>query len=464
MALTRLPWRHVHLVGVGGTGLSAIARVLWEQGIHVSGCDRQDGPTLQALAAAGMPVFVGHDPHHVEEAEALLVTSAVREDHPEVQAARARGIPVLRRREFLPYLLAGRKVIAVAGTHGKTTTTGMIVHLLRSAGYDVGYIVGSTLPRWGNAAAGREPTFVIEADEYDYMFWGIEPAVAVVTNVEWDHVDCFPTPEAYREAFAGFVARARTAVVVNAEDEGALAVAQASQVPVTTFALHGTADWTASLRGRSRKTGGFRFRALRNGEPVTGLVVLSVPGYHNARNALAALAALDAAGYDVAALAPLLNTYEGATRRFQVKGEVSGVLVIDDYAHHPTEVRATLEAARLLFPKRRIWAVFQPHTYSRTKAFLKAWRGAFAAADVVVVMDIYPARETDTLGIDGATVAVSIGHPQVMYTGSVQTTVKTLRAHVRPGDVVITLGAGTSTDVAEGLVAALEERKAYVRP
>ncbi len=457
MKATGWPWPRVHIVGIGGTGLSAMARVLLARGVQVSGCDRSNGPVLRDLARQGARVTVGHRPEHVQEVDALLITSAVGPDHPEVLAAREAGIPVLKRRDALPHLLAGRDVIAVAGTHGKTTTTAMIVHLLRSAGRDIGYMVGSDVPRWGNAAAGREPTFVIEADEYDYMFWGLHPQVAVVTNVEWDHVDCFPTPAAYREAFARFVRRARGAVVVCADDPGAVAVAASAKARVITYGLREVATWTAEVL-EVVAGGGVRFRPYREGQPMGEPITLQVPGYHNVQNALAALAALDAAGFDVAPLAPALATYTGAGRRFQRRGEVAGITVIDDYAHHPTEVRATLAATRLAFPERRVWAVFQPHTYTRTRAFLDAWQEAFAEADRVVVMDIYAARERDSLGLSGPQVAAALRHPHVQYGGDVDATVALLAEQVRPGDVVITLGAGTSVNVAEGLIAALKRR------
>ncbi len=451
-----IPWQHVHIVGIGGTGLSAIARVLLESGCRVSGCDRHNGPILQSLRDMGATVLVGHDADHVREAEVMLVTSAVRNGHPEVRAAQARGIPILRRRDFLPHLLADREVIAVAGTHGKTTTTAMIVHMLKSAGYAPGYIVGADVPTWGNASAGRAATFVIEADEYDYMFWGLNPQVAVITNVEWDHVDCFPTQDAYRDAFLGFARRAR-ALVACADDGGAMEVAERAGVPVVTYGLRAPADWRAAIQGTT-ELGGIVFQPLYRGEPRGGSVALRVPGEHNVANALAALAALDVAGFPVETLSPHLETYQGAARRFHLVGKAREVVVIDDYAHHPTEVRTTLAAARRAYPTRRIWAVFQPHTYSRTKTFLDQWRRAFQDADEVAVMEIYPAREQNTLGLSGEGVAQAIAHPRVAFTGDVEETVAHLSARAHPGDVVVVLGAGTSTRVAHGLYDRLRGR------
>ena len=453
-----LPWQRVHIVGIGGTGLSAIARVLQAQGVSVDGCDRVNGPAVDALTTAGVPVHIGHDPSHVQGVDALLVSSAVPKDHPEVHAARAGGVPVLKRRDILPHILAGREVVAVAGTHGKTTTTAMVVHMMRSAGVDVGYIVGATVPRWGNAAVGTAAPFIIEADEYDYMFWGLEPAVAVVTNVEWDHVDCFATPADYREAFVGFVARARQATVICADDPGARAVAERAEVPVVTFGLAQGNDWTAEVQGTTPQ-GGVRFRPIRRSTPLPVDIALPVPGRHNVLNALAALAAVDALGLDVMSMASHLHTYPGAGRRFQRKGEVADIVVIDDYAHHPTEVQATLAAARMAYPQRRVWAVFQPHTYSRTRAFLPAWRDAFTDADRVIVMDVYPAREPVDPEISGTTVAAALHHPHVLYGGDEEATVRLLIAHLQPGDVVITLGAGTSVQVAEALVKELRRRR-----
>ena len=451
-------WKRVHIMGMGGTGLSAIARVLLEQGVEVSGCDRQMGALLEEVGRQGARVYVGHDPDHVTDAEALLVTSAVPLDHPEVEAARERGVPVFRRRDFLPHLLAGRQVIGVAGTHGKTTTTGMLVHMLRSEGIPVGYIVGSPLPRWGNARAGENGHFIIEADEYDYMFWGLSPQVAVITNVEWDHVDLFPTEEAYRDAFVGYAQRAER-VVACAEDPGAMEVAQRSGRPVVTYGVRADADWRAEVAGLDSR-GRIRFQPVRAGTRVGPVLTLEVPGYHNVLNALAALAALDAAGFSPESLSTHLRTYRGADRRFQHVGQVGGVVIIDDYAHHPTEVRATLAALRQLYPRARVWAVFQPHTYTRTRALLDRWTEAFADADHVAVMDIYAARERDTLGLSGEGVAQALAHPRGHYTGDVASTVAFLAEHVRPGDVVITLGAGTSVHVARNLLQVLESKGA----
>lgn len=455
-----LPWQHVHIVGMGGTGLSAVARVLLGLGVDVSGCDRQDGERLQSLAHVGAHVWVGHDPAHLDGADALLISSAVPRDHPEVAAAREMGLPVLKRKDFLPHLLRGREVIGVAGTHGKTTTTGMLVHTLRRAGHDIGYIVGSDLPTWGNADAGKDTTFVIEADEYDYMFWGLTPKVAVITNVEWDHVDCFPTRDAYMQAFEAY-ARSAEVVVACADDAGAMEVAQRSGRPVVTYGVREDAMWRAVVVGTAHE-GGIRFQPVRAGTQVGPALTLHVPGYHNVLNALAALAALDAAGFPSESLAHHLMSYEGAGRRFQHVGEVGGVTIIDDYAHHPTEVKATLAAARLAYGPRRVWAVFQPHTYTRTRALLSAWRSAFVDADRVLVMDIYAARERDTLGLTGQSVAAAIDHPAVTYSGDVDATVAYLRQHARPGDVVITLGAGTSVQVARALARnGKEERERY---
>jgi len=453
----KLPWHHIHLMGMGGTGLSAIARALLQQGYTVSGCDRQDGAQLRSLASLGARVHVGHSPEHVQGADVLLVSSAISQENPEIQRALDAGIPVLSRRQFLSAWLVERDVVAVAGTHGKTTTTGMLVHLWRSGGRHPGYIVGAPLPRWGNADAGNEATFIIEADEYDHMFWGLQPQVGVVTNVEWDHVDCFPTHEIYKEAFAGFARRVRGTLVLCADDKGALGLASAVGVPVVTYGMNGGALWQAALLSVG-PAGGMRFQAFLAGEPVGPPVTLALPGRHNVLNALAALAAYQAAGLDPVAALPHLATYRGARRRFQHRGDMAGVTVVDDYAHHPTEVRATLAAARLAFPGRRVWAVFQPHTYSRTAALLDQWRDAFADADAVVVMDIYAAREDNTLGLSAQHVLAVLDHPHVAYGGDVEATISLLANWVRPGDVVITLGAGTSVQVAEGILALLKEK------
>ncbi|MDW8067585.1 MAG: UDP-N-acetylmuramate--L-alanine ligase [Anaerolineae bacterium] len=452
--------RRVHFIGIGGAGLSAIARVLMERGARVSGSDLTLSPAAEALAREGAQVYLGHRAENVVGADAVIVSSAVREDNVEVQAARAAGIPVLRRAQVLGQLMEGHIGIAVAGTHGKTTTTAMIATVLWEAGLDPTFIVGGTLVGPGiNARAGGGPHFVIEADEYDRTFLGISPHIAVVTNVEHDHPDCYPTFEDFRAAFAEFVARIPPdgLLVACGDHPVARELGQERQARGGRVVFYGRekgAEWTAH-QVHANPSGGTDFYAVRSGRTL-GEVRLRVPGEHNVLNALAALAVAEEVGVPFPTARAALSGFRGVARRFEVKGEAEGVVVVDDYAHHPTEIRATLAAARQRFPGRPLWAVWQPHTYSRTKALLEEFAEAFDQADHVVVLPIYAARESDTLGVSSADVVARMRHPDARVVGSREEAVALLGTEVRPGDVVLTLGAGDGDKVGEWLLEALK--------
>ena len=421
---------HIHLVGIGGSGLSAIAGLLLEQGFAVSGSDQLLNEATHELASQGAAIFRGHQGEHVRGADLVLISSAVPADNPEISAAHAAGIPVVKRSDFLGPLMEGQHGIGVAGTHGKTTTTSMIATILLRAGMDPSLIVGSRIevgPAEGMASmtlaarAGQGP-FVIEADEYDRMFLGLRLEVAVVTNVEWDHVDCYPTPSAFAAAFRQFVAQlpAQGLLVVCADDAGALAVQDAAPhgTAIRTYGVSAEADWQArSLCANAR--GGTDAEVWLGDEQVT-LLSLGVPGRHNVRNALAALAVAHWHGIKPKWAAAMLYDFKGAGRRFEVIGDADGVIVIDDYAHHPTEVAATLSAARLRYPTRRIWAVFQPHTYSRTQALLADYAHSFEDVDQVIFLDIYAAREKIDLGMHSRLLLDAVHHPAAQYIGSIE--------------------------------------------
>ncbi len=455
--------RHVHFIGIGGAGLSAIARVLMEQGATISGSDLSLSPAAEALERDGARVYIGHRAEHVAGAEVVIASSAIREDNVEVQAARAAGIPVLRRAQVLGKLMEGRTGIAVAGTHGKTTTTAMVATVLWEAGLDPTFIVGGTLVGSGvNARAGGGPHFVVEADEYDRTFLGLSPQVAVVTNVEHDHPDCYPTFEDFRAAFVEFVARIPPdGLLVTCWDHPAARELgrkrQDQGGRVVFYGRERGAEWTAR-QVHANPSGGTDFYAVRSGRTL-GEVRLRVPGEHNVLNALAALAVADEVGVPFPTARAALGGFRGVERRFEVKGEAEGVIVVDDYAHHPTEIQATLTAARQRFPGRPIWAVWQPHTYSRTKALLEEFARAFDQADHVVVLPIYAARESDTLGVSSADVVARMHHPDVQAVGSREEAVALLGTEVQPGDVVITLGAGDGDKVGEWLLETLRRAK-----
>jgi UDP-N-acetylmuramate--alanine ligase len=459
----------VHLIGIGGTGLGPIATVLLELGIQVSGSDRQSSAALQKLAAAGAHVTPQQSASNLldlpleERPHVVLISSAVDALNPERQAARELGIPIVKRSEFLPVLLSGRKLIAVAGTHGKTTTTAMIVQILREAGIACGYIIGSSVPIYGSAAAGSAPEFVLEADEYDHMFLGLRPQVAVITNVEWDHPDCYPTPASFRRAFMQFSDNVERegVIIACADDTGATLVHDYAPTRGPRWLLYGTGP-EADLRAVNiEAVEGEGVEAdLQWWNAPSGRLRLAVAGVHNVRNALAALAVAASCEVSVEAALESLRLYRGSARRFEWKGERSGVTVIDDYAHHPTEVAATLSAARQRYPQRRIWAVFQPHTYSRTRHMLYQMGESFDAADEVIVLDIYAAREQDDGSVTSAELVAASPHGAIRHIATIAEAAQYLAAHVRSGDVVITLGAGDGNQVGDRLLGLLEEGSA----
>lgn len=453
---------HVHLLGIGGSGLAPIATVLHEMGIQVSGSDMQMNPRAAALAAAGIQVYPQQSAENLTADPAIrpdvvLISSAVGAANAELQAAQAMGLPIVKRREFLEPLLAQRAVLAVSGTHGKSTTTAMIVQALHECSVDAGYIVGADLATYGNAHAGASPFFAIEADEYDHMFLGLTPHIAVVNNVEWDHPDCYPTPESFQAAFAAFTARvAAGGLVLSCADDAGAEILRAGHADGKTWLTYGLGA-EAALRAVAVQVGpngGYQAEVHWQGTPI-GVLALQVPGLHNLRNALAALAVVRQCGLPDAEILAALQRYQGVGRRIEFKGEAGGVVVIDDYAHHPTEVRATLSAVRARYPGRRLWAIFQPHTFSRTRELLHGMAASFADADAVIVADIYAAREQDDGTLSANDIVAASPHPHIEHISGLAPIAEHLAQTVRPNDVVITLGAGTSYRIGEMLLALL---------
>lgn len=464
------PGTHIHFVGIGGAGLSAIARVLLGMGYRVSGSDQAGSALTAALADEGVTVYVGHRAEQVEGADLVVVSSAVPKDNVELMAAWARGIAVVKRADILGEMMAGRTAVAVAGSHGKTTTTGMIATVLLMAGRDPTFIVGGEIAHLGtNARAGSGP-FVIEADEYDRTFLGFQPTIAVVTSVEHDHPDCYPTFDEFQAAFEAFVALlpAEGALIVCSDDPAAkrlgdLVVAQGKRVVRYGLAKEagprGERDYWRAVDVRPNGAGGSDYVALAGGEP-RGLVRLRLPGVHNVVNSLAVLAVADEMGVPFATVTEALRVFRGTGRRFEVKGVANGVTVVDDYAHHPTEIRATLATAHSNYPGRKIWAVWQPHTYSRTKALLDGFVAAFGDADHVLVTPIYAARETDDLGVSSVKVVARMIHADARVVAGLEKAVEILETEVQTGDVVLTLGAGDGYLIGERLLERLRERVA----
>jgi len=435
----------IHFVGIAGAGMSALAELFVRRGYRVSGCDANLG-SADDLRRLGIELFERHDPQHVVGASEVIVTSAMRRDHPELQRAIELGIPITRRAEALGRAVSGGELVAIAGTHGKTTTTVMTTEALKSAGLEPTGVAGGRVGAWnGNLSAGSDKLFVVEADEYDRSFHALAPTVAVVTNMEEDHLDIYPGGiDEIRDAFAIF-ARGAKVIVLCGDDVGA------STLPVPSTAeiiRYGTESRDARLKASDVKAhqGGSAFQIRYDGKEL-GELTLKVPGLHNVRNALAAVASGLALGTTLDAMRAGLEGFTGVERRFQLLGEVAGVTIVDDYAHHPTEIAATLEAARAAFPKKRIIAAFQPHLYTRTRDFHVEFAKALGAADVVFLCDLYPAREKPIAGVSAAMIADAMRKDgnDTAWEGPRSELAAALAREVQEGDVVITLGAGDIT-------------------
>ncbi|MFT4298501.1 MAG: UDP-N-acetylmuramate--L-alanine ligase [Aeromicrobium sp.] len=435
--------RHVHLVGIGGAGLSAIARLLHQQGVCVSGSDQADSALTRALCDEGITVHIGHRAENLGDADTVVVSTAVREDNPEVVAAQAAGVRLWPRSAGLQSILIGRRVIAVAGTHGKTTTTAMIVSGLRAAGLDPTFAIGAEVASLGtNARLGGDDLAVIEADESDGAFLVYTPDFGVVTNVDADHLDYWGSAQAYAEAFVRFVDGCAAGAAVGLDDEGARALVGRRRVVTTGFAED------ADLRGTdlSADAAGTRFRVRCAGEADLP-VELAVTGRHYAQDALLALAACRYVGADLDGFVRGLGEHRGAKRRMEYLGEAAGVQVYDSYAHHPTEIAADVAAARAIAGKRRLVVAFQPHLVSRTRIFGAEMGRELSAADEVVVADIYLAREDPDPRVSAQLVLDAVDGPAALAGGPVEGLDALLACIVRAGDLLVTLGAGDITAV-----------------
>jgi UDP-N-acetylmuramate--alanine ligase len=442
--------RSVHFMGIGGAGMSALALIACRRGVLVSGCD-VDPSGAADLQALGVRISQGHDPSHLEGMRAVVVTAAVPSAHPELERARELGLTIVPRKQALAELIQGAQSVGISGTHGKTTTTVMTTEALTAAGLNPTGIAGGRVSSWGgNARVAGDALFVVEADEFDQAFLTLHPTVTVVNNVEPDHLECYGSMQALEDAFVEFAGRGRVAVV-SADDPGAGTIAARLRTPVVRFGLDAGADLRISdiVQHADRTEARIRWR---NGRSLS--LRLQVPGLHNLRNAVAALGVVDALGGALEPAAAALSDFQGVGRRFERLGEFGGVAVVDDYAHHPSELSATLSAARQAYPGRRLVAVFQPHLYSRTAAHGQAMGQALAAADLVFVTEIYPAREQPIAGVSGQQVAEDAERAGA-DTRFEPTRAKVGRAvyqALRSGDVVLTLGAGDITRVAPELV------------
>lgn len=442
----------VHFIGIGGVGMSAVARIMVARGVPVSGSDAKDLPVMADLAAAGARIAVGYDAGNLGDAETVVAGSAIRDDNPELAAARQSGLPVLHRSQALAATMGDDTVVTIAGTHGKSTTTSMVTVLLQAAGLDPSFAVGATIPALGvNAAHGTSGIFVAEADESDGSFLNYRPRIAVVTNVEPDHLDYYGTAEAVYESFDRFTALlpADGLLVACADDAGALALAERTRARSNTRVLLYGTNAAADIRLHDDGPGQVAVEAhgARYG------LSLQVPGRHNALNAAAAFAVALELGVEPAAAATGLAHFAGASRRFELKGSARGVRVFDDYAHHPTEVRAALTAARSVAGGHRVHVLFQPHLFSRTREFAEQFADALNLADTALVLDIYPAREDPIPGVTSQLIADHLAAGGRLTAAS--DAVGTLAEAAADGDVVLTVGAGDVTAYGPLIVEAL---------
>lgn len=447
----------VFFIGIGGAGLSAIARLMAQQGVAVSGSDASASAVVQALQAEGITCHVGHDAAHLDGIDTVIASTAVREDNPEIVEALRRGLRLWPRSAGLRSVMEGRRTIAVAGTHGKTTTTAMLTCALLAAGAEPSFAIGAEVASLGaNARLGAGDVLVAEADESDGAFLVYEPEGAVVTNVDADHLDNYGTVEAYAAAFDEFIGRIGRFVVLSADDPGTqqlAAVARARGLDVLTAGFAIDAD----LRGDALVVEGARttFRASLRGVDL-GTVVLAVPGAHYALDALLALGAGLLLEQDADLLIAGLAAYTGANRRMQPLGEAGGVRVYDSYAHHPTEIRADLAAARSVAGSDRLVVAYQPHLVSRTRLYGVEMGQALSAADRVIVADIYLAREDPDPAVTSALIVDAVSGPEATLGGPVEGLAELLVPQLRPGDLLLTLGAGDITTVGPAVLAMLD--------
>ena len=461
LLLDRTDPRPVHFIGIAGAGMSALAELLARRGVRIQGTDANPAGAPD-LARYGIAV-AAHDAALVAGARAVVYSSAIAASHPEMVAARAAGMPLVRRAEALADAVSGGTLVGIAGTHGKTTTTVMTTEALTAAGREPTGVVGGRVERWaGNLRLGGD-TYVVEADEYDRSFLALDPAVAVVLNVEADHLDIYRDLDDIMRTFEQYLAPARV-VVRCADDEGAMALRIASRHEVIAYSATAPGTDPSAHAADARlvagdlvlDAAGSRFQVRFDGDDL-GQVQLSVPGLHNVRNAMAALGAGLALGCTVPAMAPGLAAGRGVERRFQRLGAAQGIEVVDDYAHHPTEVRATIAAARHAFPGRRLVLAFQPHLYSRTRDLQVDFAEALGAADALLLCDIYGAREAPEPGVTSALIGDRVAAGVLQWHGPRRDAAAALRAMVRAGDVVVTMGAGDITKTGPELLEALRD-------
>lgn len=444
----------IHFVGIGGIGMSGIAEVLNNLGYRISGSDIRETDITKRLESLGIKIYYGHRAENINSAEVIVISSAIKKDNPELLEAKKLGIPVILRAEMLAELLRMKYSILIAGTHGKTTTSSLIAHMMHSAGMDPTLIVGGKLNNFGTNAKLGQGTFVVaEADESDGSFLLLSPTIAVVTNIEREHMDHYNTYENLEKAFIDFLNKVPFygLNIVCLDNTGVQKIIPKLNRRVVTYGLSHQADLRAENIVNRERESEFDVIFL---EKNLGRFKISIPGKHNVLNALASIAVGLELGIDVEKIKEAFVNFQGIQRRFQIKGEGNGIVIVDDYGHHPTEIKATLDTARN-FWKGRIIALFQPHRYTRTQDLFQEFLTSFYDADVVLVMDIYSASEDEIPGISGSALAEGIrafGHKNSVYVGDKDSAYEFLKSFLKEGDLLITLGAGDVYKVGEKLV------------
>lgn len=456
--------RHIHFVGIGGIGMSGMAEILLHRGFAISGSDENRGETIERLEKLGAVIHIGHDAAHADGADVVVYTSAVdAHENPETRAAIERKIPVIKRSEMLAELMRMKYGIAISGTHGKTTTTTMTGLVVREGGFDPTIMVGGRVHSFDqtNAVVGKGDIMIVEADEYDRTFLRLSPTMVVVTNIDADHLDIYQDIDDIKAAFVEFAGKVPFYgnLVLCLDDPMVRSILPSIKRNYITYGLNPQAELRAvDVHSNAMES---HFRVLYNRQEL-GSVTLHVPGDHNVRNALGAIGIGIGLGMPFESIARGIESFTGVFRRFQIKGEANGMLLIDDYAHHPTEVQATLQAARAGWADRRIVAVFQPHLYSRTRDLYQDFGASFFDADVLVVTDVYPSREKPIEGISGRMIsdtAEQTGHRHVMYEADKAALPARLAEICEPGDVVITMGAGDIYRYGEQFLESISESR-----
>ena len=459
MKLAELAEKRIHFIGLGGAGMSGIARIMLAKGINISGSDAKDSSVLSGLKTLGAQVFIGHAASNIGDADILVVSSAIDQSNPEIIAANAKGLVILTRAQALALLMSESKSVAVAGTHGKTTTTSMLTVALQQAGLDPSFAIGGMINRGGtNAHWGSGEIFIAEADESDGSFLAYKPFGAIVTNIELDHVDNFPDIESVNKIFVDFVNSIQPGgfLVAGIDSPGvAHLLSQIERRDIEIITYGESADYSISHVSLQPTESHARITKLGK---VLGEISLTIPGNHNVENATAALATAIKLGAPVADLLVGLNKFSGAKRRFENRGTVSGVTVIDDYGHHPTEVKVTLETAKRFAGSGRVIAIFQPHRYSRTAMFVDQFAEVLQLADHTYLLEIYAASEAAMPGVSSILIANAMKSESVTFEPSMIDVVSYAVSEAKPGDLIITLGAGDVNLLVPLILQTLEEK------